>query len=74
MSKQQEIKQKSRLGTLLMHKGLITRRQLDEALDLQSTSKLMLGEIMVEKGWITEKQLDKALKGQSRYRLSLIHI
>jgi hypothetical protein len=69
MSKQQEIKQKSRLGTLLMHKGLITRRQLDEALDLQSTSKLMLGEIMVEKGWITEKQLDKALKGQSRYRM-----
>jgi len=69
MSKQQEIKQKSRLGTLLMHKGLITRRQLDEALDLQSTSKLMLGEIMVQKGWITEKELTKALRGQSRYRM-----
>ena len=69
MSKRQEIQQKSRLGTLLLHKGLINRRQLDEALTLQSSSKLMLGEIMVRQGWISEKELNKALRGQSRYRL-----
>lgn len=70
MSKQQEIKQKSRLGTLLMHRGLITRRQLDEALALQTGSNKMLGEIMVQQGWITESELAKALKGQSRYRMT----
>jgi len=48
---------------------MINRRQLDEALQLQSTSKLMLGEIMVRQGWISEKELNKALRGQSRYRL-----
>lgn len=69
MSKQQEIQQKSRLGTLLLHKGLINRRQLDEALSLQSSSKMMLGEIMIRQGWLTERQLGKVLKRQSRYRL-----
>lgn len=69
MVKQQEIQQKSRLGTLLLHKGLINRRQLDEALTMQSSSKLMLGEIMVRQGWLTERQLNKILKRQSRYRL-----
>lgn len=69
MSKQQEIQQKSRLGTLLLHKGLINRRQLDEALSLQSSSKMMLGEIMIRQGWLTERQLGKILKRQSRYRL-----
>ena len=61
MSKQIEIQQKSRLGTLLLHKGLINRRQLDEALSLQSSSKMMLGEIMIRQGWLTERQLGKVL-------------
>ncbi|TNC92975.1 MAG: hypothetical protein CSH36_01750 [Thalassolituus sp.] len=69
MSKQQEIQQKSRLGTLLLHKGLINRRQLDEALKLQASSKLMLGEVMIQQGWLTERQLKQVLKNQSRYRL-----
>lgn len=69
MSNQQEIQQKSRLGTLLLHKGMINRRQLDEALQLQSSSKLMLGEIMVRQGWISERELNKILRRQSRYRL-----
>jgi len=69
MSKQQEIQQKSRLGTLLLHKGLINRRQLDEALTLQASSKLMLGEVMIQQGWLTERQLKQVLQKQSRYRL-----
>ncbi|MEK9713766.1 MAG: hypothetical protein VW258_14475 [Thalassolituus sp.] len=67
MSKRQEIQQKSRLGTLLLHKGLINRRQLDEALTLQSSSKLMLGEIMVRQGWISEKDLNKAITSDSKF-------
>ena len=69
MSNQQIAQQKSRLGTLLLHKGLITRSQLDAALRLQSESQLKLGEILIEQGWLTENDLNKALKKQSRYRL-----
>ncbi len=69
MSNQQIAQQKSRLGTLLLHKGLITRTQLDAALRLQSESQLKLGEILIEQGWLTENDLNKALKKQSRYRL-----
>lgn len=69
MQKRQDIQQRSRLGTLLIHKGMITRQQLDEALILQSQSGMRLGEALISKGWITQKQLDKALRKQSRYRL-----
>ncbi|QQD24733.1 hypothetical protein [Venatoribacter cucullus] len=69
MHKRQEIQQKSRLGTLLIHKGLITRQQLDEALNVQAQLGLRLGEVMIQKGWLTEKQLNNALRKQSRYRL-----
>lgn len=69
MQKRQEIQQKSRLGTLLIHKGLITRQQLDEALNVQAQLGLRLGEVMIQKGWLTEKQLNNALRKQSRYRL-----
>lgn len=69
MQKRQEIQQKSRLGTLLIHKGLITRQQLDEALTVQAQLGLRLGEVMIQKGWLTDKQLNNALRKQSRYRL-----
>ena len=69
MQKRQEIQQRSRLGTLLIHKGMITRQELDEALTLQAQSGMRLGEVLVNNGWLTERQLSKALKKQSRYRL-----
>lgn len=69
MQKRQEIQQKSRLGTLLIHKGLITRQQLDQALTHQAKSGKRLGEVLVDNDWITERQLNKVLKKQSRYRL-----
>ncbi len=69
MQKRQEIQQKSRLGTLLINKGLITRQQLDEALTVQAQLGLRLGEVMIQKGWLTDKQLNNALRKQSRYRL-----
>ncbi len=69
MQKREEIQQKSRLGLLLIDKGLINRRQLDEALRLQSETNLKLGEVMIRQGWLTHRQLQRALKKQSRYRL-----
>lgn len=61
--------QKSRLGTLLTNRGLISRQQLDEALTLQAQTGERLGEVLISKGWLTEKQLNKALRRQSRVRL-----
>lgn len=69
MHKRHEIQQKSRLGTLLIHKGLITRHQLDEALTLQGQTGMRLGEALISQGWITSRQLERALRRQSRYRL-----
>lgn len=69
MPQQQEITQKSRLGTLLLHKKLITRDQLNAALKIQETSELRLGEILIDQGWISASQLNKALSHQKKYRL-----
>ncbi len=68
MHKRQEIQQKSRLGLLLINKGLITRTQLDQALRLQSETEMRLGEVLIDQGWISERQLNRCLKKQSRYR------
>ncbi len=60
---------KSRLGLLLLHKGLITQLQLDEALREQARTGKRLGEIFIEWNMLSERQLNRALKKQSRYRL-----
>jgi hypothetical protein len=70
MQKRLEIQQKSRLGLLLINKGLITRPQLDQALRLQSETGLRLGKVLIDQDWITERQLNRSLKKQSRYRHS----
>ncbi len=59
---------KSRLGRLLINRGYITEAQLDEALLLQASQKMMLGEVLIQKGWISQKELNRTLKHQSRYR------
>ncbi len=61
--------EKSRLGTLLLHKGLISQEQLYQALSMQSTENMMLGEILIQQGWISAQDLKNSLKKQSRYRI-----
>ena len=61
---------KSRLGQLLIDKGLISLEQLDSAIKLQLTSNKRLGEILIEQGTLTERQLTKALKKQTNLRLT----
>lgn len=62
--------QNSRLGQILLTKGLITRSQLDEAITLQLTNKQRLGEILIAQGLISERQLKKALKKQNNLRVA----
>lgn len=60
----------SRLGQILINKGLISTAQLDAAIKVQLTSHKRLGEVLVEQGLLTQKQLGKALKKQSNLRLA----
>jgi len=59
---------KSRLGSLLIKKGLISEQQLDVALKVQLTTGMRLGEALIDLGMLSERQLQKALKKQSRHR------
>jgi hypothetical protein len=62
--------QNSRLGQILVNKGLITPQQLDAAIKMQLTSRMRLGEVLIAQGLLTQKQLTKALKKQSNLRLA----
>jgi hypothetical protein len=62
--------QNSRLGQILVNKGLITPQQLDAAIKMQPTSRMRLGEVLIAQGLLTQKQLTKALKKQSNLRLA----
>jgi type IV pilus assembly protein PilB len=53
-----------RLGDLLISAGLINEQQLEQALELQSTTKQRLGTVLIENGMITEKQFINALEMQ----------
>ncbi|MBI4702579.1 MAG: response regulator [Deltaproteobacteria bacterium] len=54
-----------RLGRYFIEQGLLTREQLQAALDKTGTGKL-LGELLVEAGHVTAEQLAAALEKQSR--------
>jgi hypothetical protein len=64
-----DVAQKSRLGSLLIRKGLLTQAQLDGALQAQLKSHLRLVEVLIEQGLLTQRQLQKALKKQNRTRV-----
>lgn len=55
-----------RLGEWLLHLGLLTKRQLDAALDAQTTDPAeKVGEILARKGYITPQELQDTLTVQS---------
>lgn len=70
----------TRIGDLLMERGIISRAQLLQALDLQQARHLLrgadapkgwhneVGEILIELGFITREQLKKNLARQNRLR------
>ncbi|NLM12936.1 MAG: Flp pilus assembly complex ATPase component TadA [Epulopiscium sp.] len=53
-----------RLGDILINSGLITKKQLDEALKERSSSNKKLGEVLIELGYVTEKDILKTLEIQ----------
>ncbi|MCU7935392.1 MAG: Flp pilus assembly complex ATPase component TadA [Candidatus Thiodiazotropha sp. (ex Dulcina madagascariensis)] len=55
---------KLRLGDLLVEKGLLAAKKVNEAIIQQKTSGKRLGQIIVDKGWITEKALLEVLSEQ----------
>ncbi|MBU2488650.1 MAG: HAMP domain-containing protein [Proteobacteria bacterium] len=63
---------KMRLGEVLVARGLVTRRQLREALDLQTDryfrihSSEPLGRLIVEKGFATEAEVVDAIRAHYR--------
>ncbi len=48
---------KKKIGDLLIEKGLITKEQLKEALQIQGFSGKRLGEVLIDNGHINEDQL-----------------
>ncbi|MDN6871821.1 hypothetical protein QO209_05145 [Pseudomonas citronellolis] len=62
--------QNSRLGQILVSKGLISAAQLDQAIQLQLRNGLRLGETLIAQGWASERQVKRALKKQNNLRLA----
>ena len=58
------IKQRKRLGDLLVESNLITEEQLANALKLQKSTGKKLGELLIDEGVITEKQMIEVLEFQ----------
>jgi type IV pilus assembly protein PilB len=57
--------ERRRLGDVLVERDLITREQLNEALDVQrqltGKNRKRLGQLIVEMGFLTERQIAEAL-------------
>ena len=58
------IRQKIRLGDLLVEQKYISQAQLEEALTAQKSSGRKLGTILIENGYIKENDMLEALSGQ----------
>lgn len=55
---------KKRLGEILLEAGVITREQIDQAIQYQSKKGIKIGEALIEMGLVTEKQIREALEKQ----------
>ncbi len=55
---------KKRLGEILVDAGLITKEDLEKALEIQRKTKGSLGQILVDMGLVTKDQVMKALSSQ----------
>lgn len=64
------IDKSGRLGDILVNSGLISKEQLNKALDLQKKQGKRLGEILIEEGLISEDQIIEVLE----FQLGVPHI
>lgn len=64
-----------RIGELLVEAGVLTREQLDQALDRQREESRKLGQVLTDLGFVNETQLTQTLSNQlSVPWVSLYHI
>lgn len=63
---------KQNLGTRMLLAGVLTRRQLNDALDLSTRTGVRLGRALVNRGYIQEEQLYEFLSEQSGLPLQKI--
>jgi type IV pilus assembly protein PilB len=52
------------LGEMLIEAGLLSRRQLDDALQAQKETGKRIGDVLKERGWVTEQQILEMLEFQ----------
>ena len=70
----QQQKKRSRIGSVLVRKGLISPNQLDYAIRLQAETNAPLGQILIDKYFITDTELHSALSQQSLLRVFAVLI
>ena len=58
----ENIKSKKRYGDIAVEKGLLTRQQIDDLLEIQKRDSVMIGNLLVEDEVLSKKQLLEALK------------
>ena len=58
----ENIKSEKRYGDIAVEKGLLTRQQVDELVEIQKRDSVMIGNLLVEDEVLTQKQLLGALK------------
>lgn len=54
----------TKLGQILVRKGLITQEQLETALTAQDDQHIPLGQYLVEEGLVSQKAMDEAVQNQ----------
>jgi type IV pilus assembly protein PilB len=57
---------RKKLGEILVEGGLLTQKQLEEALPFQKRSHLKLGQFLVREGIINESQIVELVSNQLR--------
>lgn len=59
-------KEKKPLGEYLLEQGLITKEQLEKALEEQKKTGVKLGQILIERGYVKPEDIGKVLERQSK--------
>lgn len=62
--------QYKRIGEMLLETGLITQKQLDNAMKTKLGTTLRFGEILTALGYVTEEQITHCLADQYGYRVA----
>jgi hypothetical protein len=58
----ENIKSEKRYGDIAVEKGLLTRQQIDDLVEIQKRDSVMIGNLLVEDEVLTKKQLLEALR------------